>query len=126
MLAIFDNDRFNRRQLPDLGAAQRRDIGQVGWQRRLTGRTLVGQELNGLMHLVSWDEGALVPIVTELSACWAPARGSRRPGRCRRRVGGRWFGGVARGLAELGLELAHQGFELAEPPTLGPHDIKQT
>ena len=67
-----------------------------------------------------------MPIVTRLSADFASTRRARRRWRCGGRVGGRWFGGIARGLAELGVEFAHQGFELAEPPALPPHDIKQT
>jgi hypothetical protein len=66
VLAIFGNDRVNGRQLPDLGAAQWRDIRQVGGQRRLAGRTLLRLELNRVMHLVGRDKRALVALVTQL------------------------------------------------------------
>jgi len=126
VLAVLGNDWFQRRQFPNLGAAQRRDIRQVRGQRRLTGRALLRLKLNRVMHLIRRDQRTLMARVTNLTAGFAPACRPRRTGRCGRRVGGGWFGRGARGLAELGLELPHYGFEISEPATLRPHDVEQT
>jgi hypothetical protein len=77
------------------------------------------------MNLLLRKQWTLVSFVTSLPTGLARASGAwRRWGGGW--VGGRWFGRRARSLAELGLQLAHQGLQLFDLGTLGLHDIQQT
>src|SRR3954470_18377549 len=77
------------------------------------------------MNLLLRKQWTLVSFVTSLPTGLASASGAGRR-RGRGWVGGRWFGRRARSLAELGLQLAHQGLQLFDLGTLGLHDIQQT
>jgi hypothetical protein len=77
VLAVFGNDRCNRRQLVDLGAAQGRGIGQVVGQGGLAAWTMLRLKLNWVMHLLGRDEWALVALVPELATGFAPTWGTR-------------------------------------------------
>jgi hypothetical protein len=77
------------------------------------------------MHLLLWKQWTLVSRMASLPTGLASASGARwRWGG--RWVGGRWFGRRPRGLAKLGLQLAHEGLQLFDLGTLGLHDIQQT
>ena len=76
MLTILGNDRCNRRQFVDLGAAQRPGIRQVVWQGRLAAWTVLRLKLNWVLHLLGRDEWELVPLVTELATGFAPTWGT--------------------------------------------------
>lgn len=107
MLAVFANEWCNRRHLPNLGAADRFDIGQVRCEASPAVWTGVWPQFDRLMNLLLRKERTLVSFVARLPACFAPTSGAwwRWGGGS---VGGRRFGRRARGLAEFGLQLAHQ------------------
>src|SRR5262249_53909080 len=114
MLLMRADLRLDERQLPDILGAHGTGIIAPLKQLALAGRALLRIMVLHRPDLLRRWVRALVMRMSRLGSDFATARVPRGAWRRRRRVGGRWFGGVLAVLVQTGLQLSHTSLEKQE------------